>query len=151
MWVVVAAASMGCGGAAQGRLEAEVFEGAPADVSPDALKTVFRLIRAGSGVERVELRRRLAMMGPKVVAPLRNELGSGNHLFACQAALVFAAMRAEGTVPSLRAVVEGRLRGEPISAAVAGCRSGATPRSVSGKLRPLSARNLTPLGGAWVM
>lgn len=119
MWVVVAAASMGCGGAAQGRLEAEVFEGAPADVSPDALKTVFRLIRAGSGVERVELRRRLAMMGPKVVAPLRNELGSGNHLFACQAALVFAAMRAEGTVPSLRAVVEGRLRGEPISAAVA--------------------------------
>lgn len=119
MWVVFAAASMGCGGAAQGRFEAEAYEGVAGEVSADALKTVFRLIRAGSGVERVELRHRLARMGPRVIAPLRNELGSGNHLFACQAALVFAAMRAEETVPSLRAVVEGRLRGDPISAAVA--------------------------------
>lgn len=113
---------MGSGLSAQG-LSTEGDWAEPTGSSDPAVaaeyRTIVRLLRAGSGLDRLELRRRLLRMGPSVLPLLRSELGSGNHLLSCQAALVIAGLRADTAAPALRAVVEGRLRGDPLSAAFA--------------------------------
>ncbi len=85
----------------------------------DEVKTLFRLLRAGSGTDRLEVRRRLMKMGGRAVPILLRELGSGNYLLGCNAALVLGAIKPPSATTALGMVASGHVKGDQVSACIA--------------------------------
>ncbi|HYC77159.1 MAG TPA: HEAT repeat domain-containing protein [Planctomycetota bacterium] len=85
----------------------------------EELNTLFRLVTKAGGVDRVDVRARMMLLGREGVLPLCAVVESGSHLYSRTASLVLGEMRDARATPALLRAVGGASRGDPVAAALA--------------------------------
>ena len=119
-WSVVATLLVGiCPAQQNDELTAYFPKTAPAEAAVKKVANLLKLIRQGSGEDRVRFRQELMRIASDAVPRLIEELESGNHLFSWNAALVLGEVRDPRALDPLGRVVSEVSRGDPLAASLA--------------------------------
>jgi HEAT repeat protein len=93
--------------------------GKPTEATASEVGHALRLVRQGSGPDRLRLRQDLMRIGADAVPRLIEELESGNHLYSLTAALILGELRDPRALAPLGRVVTGQSRGDALAASLA--------------------------------
>jgi hypothetical protein len=85
----------------------------PGEAAASEVVKLIKLIRSGSGPDRVRIRQDLMRLGSDCVPRLIEELESGNHLYSWTAALVLGELHDPRALDPLGRVVSEQSRGDP--------------------------------------